>query len=195
MMNITFEAVITYIIAMCVIAIFVAIATDFIFFNKRDDAKQEKKSIVTTGTMTIFYLIYYIVIRIHFGQISTGNIILHRVLVIIGTVMIASGAVFNIMGRLQLKRNWANQIKIYDDQSLITSGIYSLVRHPLYASIMLMLFGGSIVYANYISAILTAVVFIPFMYHRARQEEIMLEQQFKSYSDYKRKTGMFFPKL
>ena len=194
-MNITFEAVITYIIAMCVIAIFVAITTDFIFFNKRDDAKQEKKSIVTTGTMTIFYLIYYIVIRIHLGQIIVGNIILHRVLAITGTVMIASGAVFNIMGRLQLKSNWANQIKIYDDQSLITSGIYSLVRHPLYASIMLMLFGGSIVYANYISAILTAVVFIPFMYHRARQEEIMLEQQFKSYSDYKKKTGMFFPKL
>jgi len=70
-----------------------------------------------------------------------------------------------------------------------------VVRHPLYASIMLMLFGGSIAYRNWLSAVLTAFVFIPFMYYRAKQEETLLQEEFTEYEEYKNTTGMFFPKL
>jgi protein-S-isoprenylcysteine O-methyltransferase Ste14 len=195
MINITFEAIITYIIVISVTAVFIAIAADFICFDKRNDTKREKKSIVTTGTMVMFYFFYYIVLRSRFGQIYIENKLYYRVLLVKGAVLVAAGAIINILGRLQLKSNWADQIKIYENQSLVTAGVYSLVRHPLYASIMLMLFGGSIVYMNYISAILTTVIFIPFMYYRAKQEENILEQQFKNYSDYEGETGMFFPKI
>jgi Putative protein-S-isoprenylcysteine methyltransferase len=195
MINITFEVIITYIVTVSVIAVCIAIAADFILLDKRKDTKREKKSIVATGTMFMYYFFYYIIIRSKLGQISIGDRLLSRSIIISGTVFIALGAILNIWGRLQLKSNWANQIKIYKDHTLITTGSYSLVRHPLYASIMLMLFGGSLVYMNYISGVLTAMIFIPFMYHRARQEEVLLTQQFKNYSDYKRKTGMFFPKI
>lgn len=109
--------------------------------------------------------------------------------------MIVIGTVINIIGRIQLKSNWANHIKIYKNHSLINRGIYKVVRHPLYASIMLMLFGGSIAYRNWLSAVLTAFVFIPFMYYRAKQEETLLQEEFTEYEEYKNTTGMFFPKL
>lgn len=194
-MNISIERIVPLIIAASVIAVFIAIALDFIYFNKRDDTKREKKSIVSTGTMVLFYFIYYLIIRNGLNQLTIENKTLRYLLLVIGTVCVVAGAIVNIWGRLQLKNNWANHIKIYENHSLVTTGTYVLVRHPLYASIILMLFGGSVVYLNYISAILTAVIFIPFMYYRARQEEVLLNRMFADYSEYKRKTGMFFPKL
>jgi protein-S-isoprenylcysteine O-methyltransferase Ste14 len=109
--------------------------------------------------------------------------------------MIVAGAIINLLGRVQLKGNWTNHIKIYESHSLVNRGIYNVVRHPLYASIMLMLFGGSVAYRNWLSAALTAFVFIPFMYYRAKQEEVLLLEEFTEYVEYKKTTGMFLPKL
>jgi serine/threonine-protein kinase len=39
------------------------------------------------------------------------------------------------------------------------------------------------------------VIFVPFMYYRAKQEETMLMQRFSEYTEYKKKTGMLFPKV
>lgn len=194
-MNITIESIVTLIIAASVIAVFIAISLDFIYFDKRNDTTREKKSIVTTGTMVLYYIFYYLTIRQRIGYIVVENKDLRVLLLVTGVVFVVAGAIINIWGRMQLKSNWSNQIKIYEDHTLVTTGVYALVRHPLYASIILMLFGGSLVYSNYGSAILTAVVFIPFMHYRAKQEEVLLEQMFINYAEYKRKTGMFFPKI
>jgi protein-S-isoprenylcysteine O-methyltransferase Ste14 len=195
MMAITFEFVITGIIALSIIGLFLGIGLDFILFEKRGEIKKEKRSVVATGTMVLFYILYMMVIRSKIGYVEVSEALILRVLQSFGAVCVAIGAVLNIMGRLRLQGNWSNHIKIYDDQYLVTTGVYRLVRHPLYASLMLMLFGGAMVYTNYLSAILTMVVFIPFMVYRARQEEVLLAQEFKDYDQYRKRTGMFFPKL
>ena len=194
-MTITIESIVTSIIMVSVIAVFIAISLDFIYFDKRNDTKREKKSIVTTGTMVLYYFFYYLTIRQRIGHIVVENQALRNLFLVTGVVFIVAGAIINIWGRMQLKSNWSNQIRIYEDHTLVTTGVYALARHPLYASIILMLFGGSLVYTNYVSAILTAVVFIPFMHHRAKQEEVLLNQMFTDYAEYKRKTGIFFPKI
>lgn len=193
-MNITIESIVTFIITVSVIAVFIGISLDFIYFDKRNDTKREKKSIVATGTMVLYYFFYYLMIRQRIGHIVVENQALRNLFLVTGVVFVVAGAIINIWGRMQLKSNWSNQIKIYEDQTLVTTGVYALARHPLYASIILMLFGGSLVYTNYVSAVLTAVVFIPFMHHRAKQEEVLLNQIFTNYTEYKRKIGMFFPK-
>ena len=38
-------------------------------------------------------------------------------------------------------------------------------------------------------------VFLPAMAYRARQEETALAAEFPAYAEYRRRTGMFFPKL
>lgn len=190
-MNNLFYSILEYIIILSVASVFIAVIIDFIKYNEKDSIKASKKSVVATGTMVGFYVIYYLFLRFNIGTIPLFN----HTLIIIGTIMIVSGAIINILGRLHLKDNWANHIKIYKDHTLITTGIYNIVRHPLYASIMLMLFGGSLAYRNWISALLTALIFIPAMYYRAKQEEELLEKEFSEYINYKQKVGMFFPKL
>lgn len=191
----TFEGMITLVAGVSVLAVFLAILLDFSLFDQRQDFKRQKRSMVATGSMIAFYVVYYFVILLRLGQLTMDNLPLRHLLAVLGAVMVSAGAGVNIWGRFGLKSNWSNHIKIYEDQTLVTSGAYGIVRHPLYASLMLMLLGGSLIYLNYLSALLTLTVFIPFMYHRARQEEVLLAGQFKHYSEYKAKTGMFFPKL
>ena len=44
------------IVALCVIAVLVAVLVDFMEFHKKSQTKKEKKSIVATGTMLLFFL-------------------------------------------------------------------------------------------------------------------------------------------
>lgn len=179
-------------ISIPVMALFVAILLDFILYDKRKEVRASKKSIVATGTMVLFYVGYLQMIRFDVLELDP---LLPRWATLIGVGMIYVGSALNILGRLALKANWANHIKIYEDHTLITQGIFKFVRHPLYASLFVMLFGGAIAFSNMACVLLTAFVFIPFMAYRAKQEETMLSQAFPEYLAYKEKTGMFFPKL
>jgi protein-S-isoprenylcysteine O-methyltransferase Ste14 len=168
---------------------------DFVLFSRGAQVQKKKKSIVETGTMTLFFLVYYAIVRSRVGIIPIQIGITKTLLMILGTVMIVMGCIVNITGRLNLGRNWANQIKNYQEHTLVQSGMYKVVRHPLYASIILMFYGACLVYRNIVSFIAVSIVFVPFMIYRARQEENLLIQRFPQYHEYKQSTGMFFPKI
>jgi protein-S-isoprenylcysteine O-methyltransferase Ste14 len=189
-----FERVINVVVAASVYAVLLAVAADFFLYNKRVGEKAGRRSIVATTSMLGFVGAYCLVVRAKVGVLplcgSTAE-----TLVIVGAAAVVTGAVVNIWGRLRLRANWANQIRVFDDHELITRGPYALVRHPLYASIILMLIGGSMANRNWLALLLTMVIFTPAMVYRARQEEVLLEKDLSGYGDYMRKTGMLFPRF
>lgn len=193
-MNKTFEYITSVTISACVVALFVAITLDFYLYQSKNTTKHEKHSVVATGSMIGFYVIYCILLKFRIGKLLDLPNDFLKIQVSIGVVMVVVGTVVNIIGRLQLKGNWANHIKIYKNHRLVTKGVYSFVRHPLYSSIILMLYGGSLIYSNWLSAMLVTVVFVPSMAYRAKQEEQLLFNEFPEYVDYKGQIGMFFPK-
>ena len=192
-MDSTFERVINVVVAICVYAVLLAVMADFFLYSKRGGERTGRRSTVATASMLSFVGGYCLVLRAKVGAVQLSR---HSVeaLVIVGAAIIVAGAAVNIWGRLLLRDNWANQIRIYADHQLITMGPYALVRHPLYASIILMLFGGSIIHRNWLALLLTMVVFTPAMVYRARQEEVLLEKEVPGYGDYMRRTGMLFPR-
>ena len=188
------------IIALSVMAVIAAVIIDFALYNGSDSGrpvKRSQRSVVTTASMFGFYLLYYLVLESRVGSVRPGSLpsALLLPLVVAGSLIVLFGAVVNILGRLALKDNWANHIKIYQQHTLIDFGVYRIVRHPLYASLIWMFFGGSLAYANWLAAFLTAAVFVPSMYNRAQQEETLLIQEFSGYTEYRQRTGMFFPKI
>ncbi len=182
------------IIGLCILIIFTFIAINFIDANK-DRTRKNKKSFVETGTMTLFFILFYLVIRFNVGIIRYGEINLRLTLLILGTLVIIFGTYINIQGRLVLGKNWANQIKIYKKHYLVTEYPYNLVRHPLYASLIWMFYAASLIYLNWLAFLLNTFIFVPMMILRAKQEEKLLRIQFKEYSEYQRKVGMFFPRI
>lgn len=189
-----FELMFSFIIRLSVIFLFVAILINFIQSRNQKNIKSEKKSIVETGSMILFFLVFYLILKFEIGAIDVVNLKIKIILIILGTTIIVFGTIFNILGRLSLGKNWANQVKIYTDQTLVQSGVYKFVRHPLYASLIWMFFGASLVFQNYVCLLLNLLIFIPFMFYRAKQEEFALKNQFPEYKLYQQNVGMFFPK-
>lgn len=182
-------------VIVCVIILFMAIFLDFVSYHKQQKVKKRLRSWVETGSMFAYFGVYYLLLKIGVGKVMIQNGIIHAVLIIIGMALVAIGCFVNVKGRLDLKDNWANQVTIYNDHTLIVRGMFRFVRHPLYSSLILMLVGGGFIYMNFIALVSVMFVFIPMMYYRAKQEERLLSAEFVEYIDYQKKVGMFFPKI
>jgi protein-S-isoprenylcysteine O-methyltransferase Ste14 len=182
------------IIGICTLVIVTAVLIDFLEFHTRKNEKKQKRSFVETGTMFLFFFLFYFVIRFNFGIISYGGIV-RIILVLVSLAVVVYGTFVNVWGRFYLGKNWANQIKIYKDHTLVTSGPYRIVRHPLYASLIWIFYACSVIYLNWAAFLLNSLIFVPMMYIRASQEEKLLEKEFKNYKDYRKEVGMFFPKV
>ena len=189
-----FNAIVSMIIVLCVTTIFIAIIFNFAETNPHP-VRKERRSVVETGTMTLFFIVYYLAARFQIGAFPPPPVPLHIAAACLSIVVMIFGTMVNIWGRKMLGHNWANQIKMYENQTIVHSGPYAFVRHPLYASLIWMFLAGSLLYFNGLLFLLTICIFAPFMTWRARQEEKLLEEMFPEYRGYRKTTGMFFPKL
>ena len=183
------------VVTACLFFLFLAILIDFVEFQKEKRVKKEKKSIVETGTMFVFFFLFYFLIKSGLGHIQASFGLPLIIINVLGQVVLIVGCVVNIIGRLNLGKNWSNQIKIYQGHTFVSAGMYGLVRHPLYASLIWMFLAASVVFMNYLALLSALLIFLPFMYYRAGQEEDLLSKEFENYKDYQIKTGMFFPKI
>ncbi|HSV43688.1 MAG TPA: hypothetical protein VLJ10_03950, partial [Candidatus Bathyarchaeia archaeon] len=101
------SVVASVVISVSVYAVLIAVAVDFLKFDRRANAVKEKKSIVATGTMLLFLLGFYLLVRFHVGEMPLPSVV--RILsMMIGMALVVLGAVVNIRGRLILKTNWSN---------------------------------------------------------------------------------------
>jgi len=186
---------INVLVYVCFLLIAFAVVADFrAYYRQNRDVVRADRSWVETGSMTGFFVVYYLAIR--FGLLGvTVSEPWRTVGIVAGLVLMVAGAVFNVAGRLYLKSNWANQIKIYEGHWLVTEGPFAVVRHPLYASLIWMFVGGSLIYANVASLVLTLGVFVPMMYVRASKEDALLAEAFgEQFDAYTCRTGMLFPR-
>ena len=181
------------VIALCVAAVAVAVVVNFA--NAQEHPRSEKRTPVATASMTLFFVVLTLLIGRRVGTVHVTNLALIYTLESVGVALTVLGTWINIKGRFDLKGNWGDQIRIYDDHSLVTRGVYHYIRHPLYSGLFFMGYGASIAYANALGVLLMSAVFVPMMFFRARQEEVVLSGVFAEYADYKKRTGMFLPKI
>jgi len=170
-----------------------SILINFLIYDKESQADKYKKSPVETFTMTVFAIGIYLLVISRTGVYRIET--LSFISMIFGLALMIFSCIFNIIGRYNLGRNWSNQIRIKKSHSLVQTGVYKIVRHPLYASTIWMIYGAGFVYCNYTVLLANTLLFIPIMTFRAKQEEKFLSIKFEGYKTYMKNTGRFFPKL
>jgi protein-S-isoprenylcysteine O-methyltransferase Ste14 len=112
-------------------------------------------------------------------------------------VLLLTGAVFVFWrAHADLGRNWSPSLEIREKHELITSGIYGIIRHPMYASQWLWVIAQPLLLQNWIAGFLNLLVFIPFYFLRVKAEEQMMLDSFGTeYQEYMETTGRVLPKL
>lgn len=182
-------------VGLCVAAVVGAVVVDFLFFQERHDQKKERKSFVATFTMFCFFFLFYGILKTGIGVLTVSGWQIRVAMIVSGLVLMIIGAIVNIAGRFRLGSNWSDQAKIYKNQTMVSDGVYGWVRHPLYASLIWMYFGASLIYSNWLAFLANVLIFIPAMYFRAKLEEKLLDNEFSEYKKYQSKIGMFFPRI
>lgn len=77
-------------------------------------------------------------------------------------------------------------VEVQENQQVIDSGLYGVVRHPMYSATVLMFLSMPLILGSYISFVVFLVY--PFLLiKRIRNEEMVLEEGLDGYAEYKKK--------
>jgi protein-S-isoprenylcysteine O-methyltransferase Ste14 len=107
------------------------------------------------------------------------------------TLLILTGVGFSIYAVLKLGRSLS---MLPEARRLVTSGPYSIIRHPLYVSEGVALFGLTL---QYLSpwAVALFVLQCMFQFARMHNEEVVLSRAFPEYREYAARTARLVPGL
>lgn len=180
---------------LCTAAVLLAVAVNFALRRDQPEVERRLTSPVATLSMLAFLAAFLLLLRLRLGVVPLPPGPLRQALVLLGLGLVVTGCAVNLLGRAALGGNWADPVTLYRDQTLVRHGVFALVRHPLYASLVWMFVGGSLLFRNLAALAATLLVFLPAMVYRARQEEVLLASRFPEYQAYRRRVGMLFPRL
>jgi len=115
---------------------------------------------------------------------------------LIGFPLFVIGTIVRMAGQNNLDKQFTIAVKIVDNHELITDGIHSYIRHPMYTGMFLMLIGLCLALQSFAGILVTILLVIPAGVYRVYVEEKVLLKFFgKKYSDYMKKTKRFLPYL
>lgn len=77
-------------------------------------------------------------------------------------------------------------VEVQENQQVVSTGLYGIVRHPMYAATLLLFLSMPLVFASPWSFAIM-LLYIPIIALRIRNEEQVLERELKGYTDYKQR--------
>ena len=77
-------------------------------------------------------------------------------------------------------------IEVQENQKVIDTGLYGVVRHPMYAATILLFLAMPLVLASPLS-FAVMLLYLPIIAKRIRNEEAVLEQGLEGYAEYRQR--------
>jgi protein-S-isoprenylcysteine O-methyltransferase Ste14 len=114
--------------------------------------------------------------RFKWSVVPVGGIMLGDALFVLG---------FGFIGRVYRENTYTSAtIEVVQDQKVISTGPYAVVRHPMYASGLLYLIGTPLALGSY-WGLLALVFMLPLLMWRLVDEEQVLARELPGYTDYR----------
>lgn len=111
---------------------------------------------------------------------------------VIGAVLAVLGGVVGLAGVRALGQNRTAFPKPVEGATLVQHGVYGLVRHPLYSSVILVSFGWGLLWQSG-PALWAAAVIAIFLNSKANREECWLRDKFSEYPEYQKRVSRLIP--
>lgn len=110
----------------------------------------------------------------------------------VGTLAVTAGVVFMIYGLFSLGRNFSPLPQPRRRHLLVTKGMYSYVRHPIYAGLLLVCFGWAAISGCEGRLALSCLLWWV-LEKKVSAEESALKERYQEYQEYQKKVPKFFP--
>ena len=103
--------------------------------------------------------------------------------VLVATVVFL--AAYALYAEVMRENVWLSRtIEVQENQQVVSTGLYGIVRHPMYAATLLLFLSMPLVFASPWSFAIM-LLYIPIIALRIRNEEQVLERELKGYTEYK----------
>ena len=147
--------------------------------NAKEKENEQKQVVKLSGLM---FLVGFIIAGLNYKY---SWIVIPKLIVIISSVtFILSYAIYAEV--LRENTYLSRTIEVQENQKVIDTGLYGIVRHPMYAATILLFLSMPLILGSIISFIIFLVY--PFIIaKRIKNEEEELEKELKGYSEYKKK--------
>jgi protein-S-isoprenylcysteine O-methyltransferase Ste14 len=87
---------------------------------------------------------------------------------------------------LRENRYLSRVIEVQEEQTVVDTGLYGIVRHPMYSATVLLFLSMPLILDS-LPSFLIMLLYIPIIVKRIRNEEQVLEKELKGYAEYKNK--------
>ena len=95
-----------------------------------------------------------------------------------------------------LGRNWRVTTELREGHTLVTSGVFRHIRHPMYSAHWLWGIAQALLIHNWIAGLASLVILLPLYLLRVKREEQMMLKQFgEEYRSYISRTGKVIPRF
>jgi protein-S-isoprenylcysteine O-methyltransferase Ste14 len=109
-----------------------------------------------------------------------------------GLLLMGVGAALAGAGVLRLGDNLSPLPHPKEGAVLVEGGVYGVVRHPIYAGLILGSFGWGLLTNSVVTVALAAALLVLFEF-KSRREERQLALKFPAYAEYRRRVRKFVP--
>jgi protein-S-isoprenylcysteine O-methyltransferase Ste14 len=147
--------------------------------NTKEKEKTQKKVVLLTSIIILSsFIISGLDYRFQWSRIPFPLVILSALIVLTGYILF-----FMVM---QQNSYASRVVEIQEKQKVIDTGLYGIVRHPMYSAAILMFMFMPLVLGS-LYALIPLIIF-PFQMHiRMKNEEQILETGLDGYIEYKKK--------
>ena len=128
--------------------------------------------------------------------LSFADYPLHPIAFAIGTVVLCLGMWLFYRSHADLGENWSVSLEIRENHQLVTSGVYRLMRHPMYTAIFLTALAQALLLSNWLAGPSCLLAFLVMLAVRLGREETMMLNKFgEAYGEYMKRTKRLIPHL
>ena len=147
--------------------------------NAKEKESEQKQVILFSGLMFLAgFIIAGINYRYGWTEISNSVVIISSILFILAYILYAEV--------LRENAYLSRTIEVQENQKVIDTGLYGIVRHPMYGTTILLFLTMPLILGSIISFAIFLVYPI-IIAKRIKNEEEVLEKELIGYSDYKKK--------
>lgn len=147
--------------------------------NAKEEEKEQKKDVALSGIM---FLAAFVIAGLNF---RFKWLILPNWAVIIGTVVFLLA--YAMYAEVLRENTYLSRtVEVQENQKVIDTGLYGIVRHPMYSATLFLFLSMGIILGSPISFMIL-LLYIPIIAKRIKNEEMVLEEGLIGYSEYKTK--------